>query len=128
MVLPKSMRIKGYRCFDHLHKSGVRYHSSLMLLRVVKAKQSLLNIQSSKLDSEVCRCAVTISNKVSKKAVLRNRIRRLIHEHLRLRLSAGTEHSNLWVLLSLKPASSNKEPAKLLQECDRLLRNAGLIQ
>ena len=128
MVLPKSMRMKGYRCFDHIYKYGVRYHGQSILLRVVKADPRLHKHKGLENKENTCRCAIAISAKVSKKAVVRNRIRRIIHQHLRTRLSQASKHSNKWALFSLKPQSSNKEQALLLKECDRLLLKAGLIQ
>ncbi len=127
MVLPESMRLKGYRCFDHLHRSGTRYHGSLMVLRVAKARPQLLSNSPKKESAQPCRCAVTISNKVSKRAVVRNRLRRLLHDHLSERLASKTDLSNSWALLSLKPHSSEVETNPLLEECDRLLRNAGFL-
>ena len=126
MVLPKSMRIKGYRCFDHLHRFGIRYYGSSMVLRVVKARPRLLRASYQNLDSD-CRCAVTISNKVSKKAVIRNRLRRHLHDHLNKRLFRKKQYADIWVLISLKPNSNNKPSAPLLEECDILLRQAGLF-
>ena len=127
MVLPKSMRLKGHRCFDHLYREGSRYHEASMLLRVVDAQPKLSKSKIQQFDSRACRCAIAISSKVSKKAVIRNQMRRVIHEHLRTRLSGASEHSNKWALFSLKPQSSNKKPSQLLNECNRLLFKAGLI-
>ncbi len=127
MVLPKSMRLKGHRCFSHLFREGVRYHESSMLLRVVKADPTLQKRHIIQSESKTCRCAIAISSKVSKKAVTRNRLRRIIHEHLKTRLFESTNNSNKWLLLSLKPQSSNKDPSELLKECDSLLFKSGLL-
>ena len=127
MVLPRLMRLKGHRCFDHLYKEGRRYHQPSILLRVVKAEPRLSKLKSHQFDSKACRCAIAISNKVSKKAVIRNKLRRLLHDHLRMRLLESSRNANKWALFTLKPDSSNKDPAVLLEECDRLLFKAGLI-
>ncbi len=127
MVLPKAMRIKGYRCFDHLHRSGIRYHSPSMVLRVVEARPQLLKSTTPPLQTDCCRCAITISSKVSKKAVTRNRLRRLFHDHLKKRLFQANKFSNTWALISLKPISSKKSHNPLLEECDKLLHEAGLL-
>ena len=127
MVLPKSMRLKGHRCFDHLYREGRRYHETSILLRVVKADPRLFKIKNHQSGPQSCRCAIAISSKVNKKAVIRNQLRRLIHEHLRIRLLGASEHANKWVLFTLKPPSSNKDPAQLLTECDNLLFKARLI-
>ncbi len=128
MVLPKSMRLRGHRCFDHLYREGARYHETSMLLRVVKAEPRLQKTKTVAFAEKSCRCAIAISSKVNKKAVVRNRLRRFLHLHLIERLYGTNQHSNKWALLSLKPKSSNLKPSLLLEECDRLLLKAGLIE
>jgi len=125
MVLPQSMRLKGYKCFDLLHRSGQRYHGDFMLIRVVRAKVHLLSSSCKISNYKTCRFGVAISSKVSKKAVVRNRLRRILHQHLRERLGGLDNHEDKWALLSLKPASLNQEPMQLLKECDILLGRAG---
>ncbi len=127
MVLPLSMRLKGYRCFYYLNKSGKKFHGPSMVLKVAKAKTKLLKPNHRKVATSYCQCAVAISTKVSKRAVIRNRMRRLFHNHLRVRLNKTTTNSCNWALLSLKPNSSKKEDKILLEECDRLFSNAGLF-
>ncbi len=127
MVLPQSMRLKGYKCFDLIHRSGKRFYGDFMILRVVKARSYLLNSSCKKSLDKACRCGLTISGKVSKKAVVRNRLRRVFHEHLRVRLEDSSQHSDKWILLSLKPNSMTQQPSQLLKECDILLERAGFI-
>ncbi len=126
MVLPKSMRLKGHKCFDYLYREGRRYHETSILLRVVKAEPRHYKIKKHQSQLLSCRCAIAISSKVNKKAVIRNQLRRLIHEHLRAKLFGVSDHANKWILFTLKPPSSNKDPAQLLEECDNLLYKAGL--
>ena len=127
MVLPKSMRLKGHRCFDHIHKFGTRYHGSAMVIRVVRAKPGLTKFPSNQSKNQPGKCAVAISNKVSKKAVIRNRLRRFLHNHLRERLSTSGDFMNHWTLISLKPKCIYQDPTPLIEECDRLLCKAGLL-
>ena len=86
MVLPQSMRLKGYRCFDLIYRHGKRYHGNFMIIRVAKSKSKLLKASCKINDHKACRFGVAISSKVSKKAVVRNALRRLFHQHLRDRL------------------------------------------
>ncbi len=125
MVLPKEMRIKGYKCFDYIHKSARRYKGASMILKVTKANNNLM--RANKIESLVnsCRCAISISNKVSKKAVVRNRLRRIIHNHLKTKLFKENRFSNYWALISLNPNSINKNTNDLLKECDKLFLEAG---
>jgi len=131
MVLPAPMRLRGHRCFDHLHRKGRRHHGSQMVLRVVDARTKLLKpgLAAAELhfpNSRRCRCAVVISSKVSKRSVVRNRLRRQLHNHLRDRLERQPDLGQHWILLSLKPGAADAE-APLLEECDRLLKDAGLL-
>ena len=131
MVLPAPMRLRGHRCFDWLHRKGRRLHGSHMVLRIVDAKPQYLrpDVAAAELrapQSQRCRCAVVISGKVSKRSVVRNRLRRQLHDHLRARLEMQTDLGHHWLLLSLKPGAS-EAGALLLEECDRLLKDAGLL-
>ena len=131
MVLPASMRLRGHRCFDHLHRRGKRFHGTLMVLRKAPAHHSLLKHPANPMGSsvqpgpETCRVGVVISSKVSKRAVIRNRLRRRLHDHLRSSFEHAPEHSCVWLLVSLKPGAAT-EDHDLLEECDRLLVQAGM--
>ena len=129
MVLPKGMRLKGYKCFNYIHKYSRRYKGNLMILKVVKANQNILKgeIKSSNSYSS-CRCAISISNKVSKRAVVRNRLRRLLHEHLRKKLFQQSKFVNYWALISLNANCLHKDSKDLLKECDKLFFEAGFCQ
>ncbi len=127
MVLPKHMRLKGHRCFDYIYKEGSRFYSSSMVLRVTNAvtKKPQVKGNNSKLRSSI-KCAISISNKVSKKSVTRNKLRRLFHQHLSLRLSNITTDNEIWAFISLKPSCMNNSEITLLKECDKLLTKAGI--
>ena len=126
MVLPKHMRLKGHRCFDFIYKNGTRFYSSSMVLRVTKANTKLL---AKGINSQIrpsLRCAISISNKVSKKSVTRNKLRRLFHHHLSLRLSNIEVDNDVWAFISLKPSCMQNSNSSLLRECDKLLIKAGI--
>ena len=125
MVLPKDMRLKGYKCFDFIHKYSQRYNGPSMTLRVSRANPNLTTGDIPQSRYKSCRCAISISNKVSKKAVVRNRLRRLVHDHLRIRLFRKSKYMNSWALISFNPKCLEKEPKVLLEECDKLLLEAG---
>ena len=97
-----------------------------MVLRVAAGDSNLLRRELRGIQERTCRCALVISNKVSKRAVRRNRLRRLLHNHLRKRLEQRTDLAGRWLLLSLRPDAAEAEPAQLLEECDSLLKIAGL--
>ena len=126
MVLPASMRLRGHRCFNRLHRSSKRQHGTLMVLRVAAGDSNLLRRELRGIQERTCRCALVISNKVSKRSVKRNRLRRLLHDHLRRRFEQRNDLAGRWLLISLRPEAAEAEPTQLLEECDSLLRSAGL--
>ncbi len=96
-----------------------------MLLKVADSNPELLKkIDTKNLNQEI-RCAISISNKVSKKAVIRNKVRRAFHEHLRNKFNTSSFEHKKWLLISLKPGSLNKSLYNLLKEFDKLLSKAG---
>ena len=122
------MRLKGHRCFDFIYKEGSRYYGSSMVLRVAKANTKL---QAKGIESEIrpsIKCAISISNKVSKKSVTRNKLRRLFHHHLSVRLSNMIVENEIWAFISLKPSSMKNSDSTLLKECDKLLTKAGITK
>ena len=126
MVLPASMRLRGHRCFNRLHRSSKRQYGTLMVLRVATGDSNLLRRELRGIEEKTCRCALVISNKVSKRAVKRNRLRRFLHDHLRRHFERRNDLAGQWLLLSLRPEAAEAEPTQLLEECDSLLRSAGL--
>ena len=128
MVLPKHMRLKGHRCFDFIYKEGERFYSPSMVLRVTKANK---NLQSKSIGSKISssvKCAISISNKISKKSVTRNKLRRLFHHHLTYRLSKMDLGHEVWAFISLKPSCMKISNSNLLYECDKLLIKAGITK
>jgi len=128
MVLPKHMRLKGHRCFDFIYKEGSRFYGPSMVLRVTNANKKLqVKGINSKFRSSI-KCAISISNKVSKKSVTRNKLRRLFHQHLSHRLSKMLVDNEVWAFISLKPSCMNNSEITLLKECDKLLTKAGITK
>ena len=128
MVLPKHMRLKGHRCFDFIYREGSKFYSSSMVLRVTNAHtKPQVKGNKSKTRTSI-KCAISISNKVSKKSVTRNKIRRLFHHHLSFRLSNMLFDNEIWAFISLKPSCMKHSDSTLLKECDKLLTKAGITK
>ena len=128
MVLPKHMRLKGHRCFDYIYREGSRFYSPSMVLRVTKANKKIPIKGLSAQTRPSIKCAISISNKVSKKSVTRNKLRRLFHHHLSLRLSKVNRDNEIWAFISLKPSCMKNSDSTLLKECDKLLTKAGITK
>ena len=128
MVLPKHMRLKGHKCFDYIYKKGSRFYSPSMVLRVTNANTKLHSIERKSKINPSIKCAISISNKVSKKSVTRNKLRRLFHHHLSYRLSKINTESEVWAFISLNPSCMKNSNSNLLKECDKLLTKAGITK
>ena len=128
MVLPKHMRLKGHKCFDYIYKKGSRFYSPSMVLRVTNANTKLHSIERKSKINPSIKCAISISNKVSKKSVTRNKLRRLFHHHLSHRLSNMVPASEVWAFISLNPSCMKNSNTNLLKECDKLLTKAGITK
>jgi len=99
-----------------------------MVLRVTKANSNLLAKEINSKIKPSIKCAISISNKVSKKSVTRNKLRRLFHHHLSLRLSNIVLQNEVWAFISLKPSCMQIPNSTLLKECDKLLIKAGITK
>ena len=128
MVLPKHMRLKGHKCFNFIYKEGSKFQSFSMVLRIAEANKKLLNKKNFSEPRPSIKCAISVSNKVSKKSVTRNKLRRLFHHHLSLRLSNICLDNEVWAFISLKPCCMKNTHNILLEECDNLLFRAGLVK
>jgi ribonuclease P protein component len=137
LALPQRHRLKGQRVFDALYRRGQSVHGTAMVLRWMPHDPALLGADTSPgvppitpgvAPTSPWRCGVVISNKVHKRAVRRNRLRRQLHEALRRELpqQACAEGPGPWLLISLKPGSADWELDRLLGECRHLLGKAGL--
>ena len=128
MVLPKHMRLKGHRCFDFIYREGSKFYSPSMVLRVTNANTK---IQVQGINSKIrpsIKCAISISNKVSKRSVTRNKLRRWFHHHLSCRLSNMSPDREVWAFISLKPSCMKNSTRSLLKECDKLLIKSGITK
>ena len=124
MALPQKQRLRGTKVFDRLYREGKRFHGTWFTLRVLPENPSLLPPGDRPHPGSPWRCAVVVSSKVSKRAVRRNRLRRLVHQLLLTHPPAMVRPS--WLVFSLKPGSVEAEEALLLGECLQLLRKAEL--
>lgn len=73
--------LKGYNCFAKVFENGKKFYVENLLL-VTVSKDNELIIKKSNLPN-ICYFGVGSSKKINKKAVVRNRIKRLLRESLR---------------------------------------------
>jgi len=127
MVLSREHRLRGRFVFDRLYQKGQRHHGKLMVLRSLPAQPELLKPDPRDPNPFSCRLGVVVSNKVSKRSVRRNQLRRLLHVQLSAIVrSIPDQAMGRWLLISLKPGSAEATDQALLGECSELLAKAGL--
>ena len=128
MALPKNMRLKGHRTFDYIHKNSIKYHGRLMTFKVAKSNPRILLSHEIINTSEKLRVAIAISKKVSKKAVNRNRIRRILQEWLLKNIQKINNHKPQWLLVNLKIGDFCNDKRRLLEEFQYLMFKSRLIK
>lgn len=115
-MLNRSHRFHGYHALDPVYRQG----------KVVRGGQlSLRHMVNPR--RRTYRVAVVVSKKVSKSAVLRNRIRRRVYEAFRAQAGTVTEPYDL-VFGCFGEELAAMEQARLLQLVTDLLRKAGATE
>ena len=128
MALPKNMRLKGHRTFNYIHKNSTKYHGKLMTFKVARSNPEILLSHKLRNTSNNLRVAIAISKKVSKKAVERNKIRRIIQEWLISNIQKINNHKPYWLLVNLKVGDFYNDKNKLLEEFQILMFKSRLIK
>ena len=127
MALPKNMRLRGHRTFEYIHKNSLKYHGKLMTLKVAKSNPEILCSHKIHGPSNNFRFSITISKKVAKKAVDRNKLRRFFQEWISKTIKTKNYHKPYWLLVNLKIGISSNDKVKLIEEFQNLMLKSGLI-
>ena len=128
MALPKDMRLKGHRTFNYIHKNSTTYYGKLMTFKVVRSNPKILLTHTLTNTSNKLRVAIAISKKVSKKAVERNKLRRMLQEWLLINIQKINNHKPYWLLVNLKIGDFCNDKTKLLEEFQNLMFKSHLIK
>ena len=128
MALPKEMRLKGHRTFNYIHKNSTTYDGKLMTFKVARSNPDILLTHKLTNTSNKFRVAIAISKKVSKKAVERNKIRRILQEWLLTNIKKINNHKPYWLLVNLKIGDFCNDKSKLLEEFQNLMFKSHLIK
>nr|WP_263012787.1 ribonuclease P protein component [Laspinema sp. D3b] len=134
-VLPASNRLKRPKEFSAVYRTGISRKTTHLTLRAKRRKGDLPVTKQPDLKSEnpaeaksadlPTRVGISISLKVSKKAVIRNRIKRQIRAGLREflpRISRGWD-----LVLIVRPSAVECNYRQLLQELEQLLTQAEVL-
>ena len=128
MALPKDMRLRGHRTFNYIHKNSTKYHGKLMTFKVAISNPQILSSHKLKNTTTNLRVAFSISKKVSKKAVDRNKIRRILQEWILTNIQKINNHKPYWLLVNLKFGDFCNDDNKLLEEFQNLMFKSRLIK
>jgi len=128
MALPKDMRLKGHRTFDYIHKNSIKYYGKLMTFKVARSNPAILFTHKFTDTSNNFRIAIAISKKVSKKAVERNKLRRILQEWLLKNIQKINNHRPYWLLVNLNLGDFCNDKNKLLEEFQKLMIKSHLIK
>jgi ribonuclease P protein component len=127
--LPKVHRLRHRRDFNTVYQVGSRQSSPSLTLRALRAKpreQAAAN-PAAELVAPVLptRIGISISQKVSKRAVVRNRIKRQLKASFRdllPQIAAGWQ-----LVVVVKPSATQCSYEQFLQELKQLLCRAEVI-
>ena len=128
MALPKNMRLKGHRTFNYIHKNSIKYHGKFMTFKVAKSNPEILDSHKFKNSSNTLKVSIAVSKKVSKKAVVRNELRRALQEWLIKNIQTINNHKPHWLLVNLKIGDFYNDENKLLEEFQNLMFKSRLIK
>ena len=128
MALPKDMRLKGHRTFNYIHKNSTTYHGKLMTFKVARSNPEILLTHKLTNNTNKFRIAIAVSKKVSKKAVDRNKLRRILQEWLLTNFKKINNHNPYWLLVNLKFGDFCNDKSRLLEEFQNLMFKSHLIK
>ena len=128
MALPRDMRLKGHRTFNYIHRNSTKYYGKLMTFKVARSNPEILLSHKFTNVSNNFRIAFAISKKVSKKAVERNKIRRILQDWLLKNIQKINNHNPYWLLVNLKIGDFYNDKNQLLEEFQNLMFKSRLIK
>ena len=128
MALPRDMRLKGHRTFNYIHKNSTIYHGKLMTFKVAISNPEILLKHKFTNTSNKFRIAIAISKKVSKKAVERNKLKRILQDWVLKNIQKINNHKPYWLLVNLKIGDFCHDKKRLLEEFQNLMFKSRLIK
>jgi len=114
-MLKKELRIRKQKEFDNIFKRGAYFSEKFLGLKVVENKL------------EISRFGFIVSNKISKKAVERNRIKRLLREAVRLKLKQDKIKSGFDAIFIFRGKEVKKSFDEINTVVENLLKRSGLV-
>ena len=128
MALPKDMRLKGHRTFNYIYENSSTYYGKLMTFKGARANPEILLNHKFTNTSNKFRVAIAISKKVSKKAVERNKLRRILQDWLLKNIQKINNHKPYWLLVNLKFGDFCNDKSRFLEDFQNLMFKSRLIK
>ncbi len=120
MSLPKPHRLRRRQDFQKVYQHGKRHQQVHLTLR------SLRYLSGSDLENlPATRFGISVSTKVSKKAVVRNLLKRQVKAALRQLLPRITRGWS--VVIGVRPSAQGCEYVEILRELEQLLTAAEVL-
>ncbi len=126
MALPKVHRLRQRRDFSLIYQTGLRQSTSNLTLRALRLPKGGTKLGSPLVETiPPARIGISISQKVSKRAVVRNRIKRqlraILHQFLP-HIAPGWQ-----LVIVVKPSATQCGYEQFLQELKQLLIGAEVM-
>ncbi|BDA39751.1 ribonuclease P protein component [cyanobacterium endosymbiont of Braarudosphaera bigelowii] len=118
MGLPKNNRLRHHKSFQSVYKKGERYYSSQLVMH------SLFGINKN-CQIIPTQFGISISQKISKKAIVRNYLKRQIKSVIRVFLPKIV--SGYQIVIVVKKQIQGCQYSILLREIKELLINAKIV-
>ena len=99
-----------------------------MTFKVAKSNPEILLSHKFRNTSNNLKVAIAISKKVSKKAVDRNKIRRILQDWLITNIQKINNHKPYWLLVNLRFGDFYNDKNRLLEEFQNLMFKSNLIK
>ena len=120
MGLPRAHRLKKHQDYRTVYEQGIRRYSPHLTFVALKVKK-----RSGAVSTPPTLFGISISKKVSKKAVIRNRIKRQIKGVIRSKLQAISPGWKIVIVVKPKAIECNYE--HFLRELEKLLKETKII-
>ncbi|BBA80079.1 ribonuclease P [cyanobacterium endosymbiont of Rhopalodia gibberula] len=118
MGLPKVHRLKKPKDFQAVYKRGQHYKSSRLLIRVLLKKHETMTSLPTQF-------GISVSQKISKKAVVRNRLKRQIKAAIRSLLPIISP--GLKVVITVRHSQSECNYDHFLRELKQLFIKSNIV-
>ena len=99
-----------------------------MTFKLVRSNPGILSSHNLSNTSNNLRVAIAISKKVSKKAVVRNKIRRILQAWLLKNINKINNHKPYWLLVNLKFGDFCNDKKEHLEEFQNLMLKSRLTK